>query len=95
MEKFDVDRYNYVLFWGNDSQKIDESKYALLGKINWSLIVATVNSTSYDLVVKKLFDETIVLVVSQALLESLYADKVDSVVSQVKKTGKLTALATR
>ena len=39
LEKFDVDRYNYVLFWGNDSQKIDESKYALLGKINWSLIV--------------------------------------------------------
>ncbi|MBF0975671.1 MAG: LysR family transcriptional regulator, partial [Atopobium sp.] len=56
------------------------------------LIVATVNSSSYDLVVKKLFDEKIVLVVSQALLESLYADKVDSVVAQVKKTGKLTAL---
>ena len=56
------------------------------------LIVATVNSSSYDLVVKKLFDEKIVLVVSQALLESLYADNVDSVVSQVKKTGKLTAL---
>ena len=51
------------------------------------LIVATVNSSSYDLVVKKLFDEKIVLVVSQALLESLYADKVDSVVAQVKKTG--------
>ncbi|MBF0915253.1 MAG: LysR family transcriptional regulator, partial [Atopobium sp.] len=37
------------------------------------LIVATVNSRLYDLVVKKLFDEKIVLVVSQALLESLYA----------------------
>ncbi len=58
-----------------------------------SLIVATDCSSSYDMVVKKLFDEKIVLVVFSSASWSLYADKVDSVVAPGQKDpGKLTAL---
>lgn len=39
LEHFNTDAYNYVLFLGNDTQKLCEKHYALLGKIKWSLIV--------------------------------------------------------
>ena len=56
------------------------------------LIVATVNTPSYDLVVHNLFNEKIVLVVSSELLESLYGSDAEKVVAHVKRTGKLTLM---
>ncbi|WP_035425385.1 LysR family transcriptional regulator [Atopobium fossor] len=56
------------------------------------MAVSTISSVQPQLVVRDLYEENIVLVVSNQLLHSLYGDDMQSKVAEVERTGSLKAL---
>lgn len=65
----------------------------VLGEGRLDMVVATVQKDSPGLVVRELFREEVVLLVSQALLERLYGLRAGDVVARVEKSGDLLPLA--